>query len=138
MRDITKLMIHDFNLKKLGIDFMGYEFNLTKQLSFHHLVIPRKDCQKKGYGSGYLYWNGAILRQSTSHDYLHIIQRIDPQIFKEITREMIEENQKGYLDKDNLERIKYILKYFEREHCSDRNKNGYHIIKEEYVRTRRI
>ena len=136
MKDVTRAMIHEFHLNKLGYDFMGYEFANSKQLSFHHLIIAKKDCKNLGYGDGYFYWNGAILKQKTSHDYLHIIQRIDPQIFREITKEMIDENKKGYLDRDNLLRIKYILEYFEREHCGDVNKHGYHVIREEYIRQR--
>ena len=46
---------------------------------------------------------------------------------------MIDENQKGYLDMDNLRYILDILHCFEREHCSDRSKKGYYLIKDEYL-----
>ena len=81
MREVTKLMIKDFKIMKLGYDFMGYKVNRTKDLSFHHLIIPNRESKSYGLGEGYLYWNGAILRQNTSHDYLHISEKIDPDIF---------------------------------------------------------
>ena len=133
MREVTKLMIKDFKIMKLGYDFMGYKVNRTKDLSFHHLIIPHRESKSYGLGEGYLYWNGAILRQNTSHDYLHIIEKIDPDIFYELTSEMIDENIKGRLDIDNLKRIHDLLLYFEREHDHDTSKKGKLLIKREFV-----
>ena len=93
MKEVTSLMIDIFELKKLKYDFMGYTFTNSNQLSFHHLIIPKKDCKKAGLGDGYLFWNGAILKQQTSHDYLHIIERLDRNTFLKITNIMIEENK---------------------------------------------
>ena len=39
MNDITKIMIEMYKLEQLGYDFMGYEFNNSKLLSFHHLIL---------------------------------------------------------------------------------------------------
>ena len=136
MKEITKIMVNDFKIMKLGMDFMGYRVNRKQDLSYHHLIIPRRHCKEAGLGEGYLYWNGAILRQNTSHDYLHIIEKIDPDIFYELTSEMIDENIKGRLDTDNLKRIHDLLLYFEREHDHDRTKKGKLLIKREFVTTR--
>ena len=87
MKDITRVMLKDFKLKKLGYDMMGYEFNNTHQLSFHHLIVPRRNCKAMGLGQGYFYWNGAILRQDTAHDYLHLVENIDYDRFLYITSE---------------------------------------------------
>lgn len=133
MKEITKIMVNDFKIMKLGMDFMGYHVNRKQDLSFHHLIIPRRHCKETGLGEGYLYWNGAILRQNTSHDYLHIIEKIDPDIFYELTSEMIDENIKGRLDIDNLKRIHDLLLYFEREHDHDTSKKGKLLIKREFV-----
>ena len=133
MKEITKIMVNDFKIMKLGYDFMGYKVNRTKDLSFHHLIIPHRESKAYGIGEGYLYWNGAILRQNTSHDYLHIIEKIDPDIFYELTSEMIDENIKGRLDIDNLKRIHDLLLYFEREHDHDTSKKGKLLIKREFV-----
>ena len=133
MIEITKIMINDFKIMKLGMDFMGYHVNRKQDLSYHHLIIPRRHCKEAGLGEGYLYWNGAILRQNTSHDYLHIIEKIDPDIFYELTSEMIDENIKRRLDIDNLKRIHDLLLYFEREHDHDTSKKGKLLIKREFV-----
>lgn len=134
MREITKIMIKKYALMKLKYDFMGYEFNNPNQLSFHHLIVPHRLCKSKGLGEGYIEWNGAILRQNTSHDYLHIVERYDLDMFNAITSEMIDENVKGYLDIENIKAIDDILNNFEREYCSARTKKGYPLIKEEYTR----
>ena len=133
MKEITKIMVNDFKIMKLGMDFMGYHVNRKQDLSYHHLIIPRRHCKEAGLGEGYLYWNGAILRQNTSHDYLHTIEKIDPDIFYELTSEMIDENIKGRLDIDNLKRIHDLLLYFEREHDHDTSKKGKLLIKREFV-----
>ncbi len=129
-------MIKDFRIMKLGFDFMGYKVDRKQSLSFHHLIIPHRESQKYGIGDGYLYWNGAILRQNSSHDYLHIIEAKDYDLFLAITSEMIDQNVKGYLDKENLIYIRGCLELFEREHCSDRTSKGKKLIKEEYIKGR--
>ena len=136
MKEVTKTMIKDFRIMKLGHDFMGYKVNRAKDLSFHHLIIPHRESRAYGIGEGYLYWNGAILVQDTSHEYLHRIEQKDPEIFWGITSEMIDQNIKGHLDVENLRQIRSMLEYFEREHCSDRSKKGKLLIKEEYIRER--
>ena len=50
MRPITKEMIKIYNIKKL--DFMGYDIKRKESLSFHHLIIPRR--QSKDFGIGEL------------------------------------------------------------------------------------
>ena len=136
MRQITAEMIEAYKIKQLGYDFMGYSFNKVKELSFHHLIIPRKDSRKQGIGDGYVKWNGAILRQLSSHDYLHLIQRIDNEIFNRITGEMIKQNQKGRLDLENLKIIRDLLLYFEKEHCADEDREGHKIIKKRFITNR--
>lgn len=132
MKEEKRQLIKDFNLKQLGYDFMGYEFNKLSQLSFHHLVIARRDSEKFGLGSGYQYWNGVILRQNTSHAYLHLIESIDYDMFLYLTSELIDIKAQGIILRENLIRINECLELFEREHCADKNKNGY-LIKEEYT-----
>ena len=128
MKEVTKLMIKKYALMKLKYDFMGYQFQNSSQLSYHHLIIPRRN------GGPMTLENGAILRQNTSHNYLHIIENIDYDMFLAITSEMIDENIKGYLDMKNLEAIDDVLKCFERDYCSLRTKKGKPLIKEEYTR----
>lgn len=134
VKPITKEMIKKYGIK--DFDFLGYDIKRKETLSFHHLIVARRYCKQQGLGEGYLMWNGAILVQDTSHDYLHTIETIDYDVFCSLTSEMIDMNIKGYLDKDNLQQIKDILLYFEREHDHDRNKKGRLLIKREYVHNR--
>nr|DAN14410.1 MAG TPA: hypothetical protein [Bacteriophage sp.] len=80
--------------------------------------------------------NGAILRQNTSHDYLHRINLVDPEIFYLITSELIDENIKRRVDIENLKKIRDLLLYFEREHDHDYTKKGHLLIRREYVKER--
>ena len=133
MRQVTKLMIKEYKIEKLGFDFMGYELNRNDILTFHHLIVPRRNCKKEGLGEGYLKWNGAII-QSIPHAYLHVIESRDLDMFNYITSEMIDENIKGRLDIENIKNIYDVLEQFEREHSGDRTKKGKVLIKEEYTR----
>lgn len=134
MKPVTKEMIKEYKIKQF--DFMGYDIKNKQYLSFHHLIVAKRNCKQKGLGEGYYKWNGAILIQNTSHDYLHLIERIDPEIFYCITSEMIDENVKGKLDLENLYAIRDLLLYFEREHDRKTDKYGKLLIKCEYVNNR--
>lgn len=109
---------------------MGYTFSNKGQLSYHHLIVPKRLNGKSTIE------NGAILRQNTSHDYLHKIEPIDREIFESITNRMIEMNINGKLDLDNLRKIRDLLLYFEKEHDHDTLSSGKLIIKREYVKER--
>lgn len=136
MREITKLMVNDFNLKKLGYDFAGFHFNRTNELSFHHLIVPHRDSMSFGIGEGYVYWNGAILVQNTSHDYLHLIERINRAMFLAITDELIKENKQGYVGIDNIRRIHSVMEEFESRYGNVKSKKGKLLVKREYVENR--
>ena len=116
--------------------FFPYHLHSLKVLSFHHLIVPHKDCKKAGLGDGYLIDNGAILNQDTSHEYLHLIERIEREYFLRITKYMIEMNNNREIDLDNLKRIREILLMFEDEHKKDTNKKGRTIIKRQYMENR--
>jgi hypothetical protein len=138
MREITKLMINDFKIMKLGIDFMGYEVKRKESLSFHHLVVPKRVCKERDLGDGYEYWNGAILVQNTSHEYLHLIEQYDKDLYKYITYEMVDMNILGRLDEEALINIDEALKSFEKEnYCKLANK-GKMLIKSEYMRRKKL
>ena len=109
---------------------MGYTFSNKGQLSYHHLIVPRR------FGGNATIENGSILRQNTSHDYLHKIELTDREIFELITNRMIEMNKNGKLDVENLRKIRDLLLYFEREHDHDKLSSGKLLIKREYVRER--
>lgn len=136
MRDITKLMIAKYKLLELKHDFMGYEFKKEKDLTFHHLIVPKRICIAQNIPElGYLEWNCALL-QKDAHNYAHIVERYDRDMFNAITLQMIDENLKGFLDTKNLKAIDDILNQFEKEYCGARTKHGDPLIKEEYTRRR--
>lgn len=132
MKPITREMTKKYKLKKIGCDFMGYTFNNVNDLSFHHLIVPKRECREKGLGEGYIEWNGAILNQDTSHPYLHTIERIDRELFLEITKEMIEENVKGEITIENLKRIREMLLWFESRYDGTYTNRDKEIIKRDY------
>lgn len=134
MKEIIRQMIKIYKIKQF--DFMGYDIKRKESLSFHHLIIPHRYCKEQGLGEGYFVWNGAVLNQETSHEYLHIIENKDYEIFCRLTSEMVDMNIKGYLDIKNLRYIKDILLYFEKEHSLDRNSKGRLLIKREYTQNR--
>ena len=120
---------------KLKYDFMGYEFKNVNELSFHHLIIPRHIAPLVGLERGYQSWNGVILKQHTSHVYLHTIEEFDLDRFYAITSEMLDEKIKGRISLDNIREIDDILNGFEREYAGkvypgSRNE----IVKEVYTR----
>lgn len=135
MREVTKQMIHDYCLMKLKYDFMGYQIDRREDLSFHHLIIPKKDCLRMEH-KGYERWNGAILNQDDAHEYLHRVQCYDDDMFMAITLEMVEENINGRLDMANLKRIHDILCCFEKEYRGKKTPRGNEIVKDDYVMKR--
>lgn len=138
MRAVTREMIKDYDLKKKGYDFMGYTFDTVNELSFHHLIVPKRESRQKGIGEGYVKWNGALLNQDTSHPYLHTIERIDRELFLEITKEMIEENLKGEVSIENLKRIREMLLWFEAHYDDMYTSHGIKVIKPEYKEKRLV
>ncbi len=126
MDTVTKRMIKIYSLNKLKRDFMAYKFNKLEELTYHHLIIS------KSAGGERTIQNGAILTP-TSHEYLHLIQQIDEEIFYLISSEMIDQNIKGKLDVENLRQIRMLLEYFESQHKQDRNSKGKLLIKENYL-----
>ena len=128
MKEITKLMTNKFKIMEIGIDFMGYRVTKEKYLSFHHLVKAKRNGGKDEME------NGAILVRNSSHDYLHIIERIDRKYFSYITSEMIKENKLGYIDMDIIRKIDEILLEFEEKHREDSFKKGNLILQDVYLR----
>lgn len=121
------MMINEFKLREIGCDFMGYRLQKNDSLTFHHLIIPKRN------GGPISRNNGAIIQRSP-HDYLHILEKYSMDTFCAVTSEMIDMNVKGYLDMENLWNIHQLLLAFEAEHAHDTTKKGKVLIKEEYKR----
>lgn len=136
-RKVTNLMIRDFKILEYGFDFMGYTVEDRSDLSFHHLVVSHQQCiLSRVPHQGYVYWNGAILVQDTSHAYLHTIEKVDRSRFEIITSHLITMNNNKELDLYNLSEIDKYLEEFEFEHQDDVNAEGKKLIKTPWIEDR--
>ena len=126
MKQIKKQMIREFNMKNFDCDMMGYFKQKGDQFEAHHLIIPKRD-------EGKLTRLNTAVLYTTSHEYLHIIEDLEFELFGFITSEMIDMNIKGFLDRKNLIYIDDCLDYFERKYYYEKTKNGKPIIKEKYL-----
>lgn len=131
MGRLADKLFYDFDLHKLGYDFMGFYFDDKKELSYHH-ILPRH------YKGKTTYENGAILNRQTSHNYIHTIEEIDFQLFIELSQILKDEHQVKKITPEHLKEINMLLTYFEQKYAGQYTKRGNLIIKEEYVRRRVI
>lgn len=125
MRHVTKEMIKIYKITNM--DFMGY-IQHKSRYSYHH-IIKREEKGKNCIS------NGAILLDKTSHDYLHVIEARDLEMYIYLNKILKEINNQGKLPSKNQIILMWnVLEQFEREHSGDSNKNGYPLIKEKYIR----
>lgn len=129
MGKLTERLFYDFDLHKLGYDFMGYMFDSKKELSYHHI-------QPRHYGGKTTYDNGAILNRCTSHNYIHTIEEMDFQLFIELSQILKDEHRAKKITPEHLKEINMLLTYFEQKFDQQYTKRGNLIIKEEYTRRR--
>lgn len=137
MKEVTKLLINDFKIKKLDYDFMGYSLQKNDSYTFHHLILSREFCKKIDVGKGYWYDNGCILC-GNSHEYLHLVERLEYNLFLYITSEIIDMKIKKFLDISNIIVIHQILNYFEELHMDDKNDKGKYLIKESFLNRKKL
>lgn len=133
MKEITEEMYKTYRCESLGIDMMGYSFRRKGELSYHHLIIPKR------FGGKETFENGAILTNSplsSSHGYLHTIERYDPEMFALITSELIDETILRRIELTNLRYIHSMLESFEREYSGKTTRKGNCIIRPEFVEPR--
>lgn len=132
MKDVTKSLIHDFQILEKGYDFMSYPPQnppLTPHpdlLTYHHLLIPRR------YGGPYSYQNGVIL-YTTPHSYLHVIESISPEHFHYLTAEMFDMKCSASLNPSHLHNIDQILTDFETKYSTHRTSKNKVLIKQPYL-----
>ena len=130
---MTKLktkLYDNFKLQQLGVDFMGYEFETKKDLTYHHI-------QPKNYGGETTYKNGALLIRP-SHNYIHTIETFDFKLFLELSQELKKEHKQGEITQDRLVAIAQMLGYFEEKFNGSITRGGTPLIKEEFTRRRII
>lgn len=129
MREVTRELIRIY--KPSDIDWMGYSIDHTQQLNFHHI-------EKREHGGLYTIDNGALLRGDTAHEYLHVIEYKDLDMYIFINNLLKNINSQGFKPTRNqLLAIKSVLEQFEREHCSDTNAKGKQLVKTKYIEGRK-
>lgn len=128
---MTKLktkLYEKFDMSSLGYDFMGYEFENKKELTYHH-ILP------KNLGGKTTFDNGALLI-GDSHNYIHLVEVMDFKLFIELSQELKKEHEKGEITKEQLVAIRQMLDFFEDKYKNSYARNGTLLIKEEFVRRR--
>lgn len=130
MTKLKNKLYDNFGLENLGVDFMGYEFQSKRELTYHHI-------QPKNCGGKTTYANGALLIRS-SHNYIHTIEAFDYKVFLQLSRELLTEHQEGSITPERLARIYELLEYFENKYARTITARGTPLIKEEFVRRRKL
>lgn len=120
----------DYRLNELKYDFLGYLFDDKRDLSLHHIV-------PKHSGGTTKKDNLCLLCRDTSHNYIHLIEDYDYNIFIKISDLLFRELRCGYIDVDSLKRIEELLLLFEYKYKDEQSRNGNPIIKTEY-KTKRL
>ena len=110
--EIINLMVNEYGIRDFGLDFMGFIVTDIKDLSYHHLIVPKRSGGKETVE------NGAILIIA-AHRLLHFIEEKNNKIYKEIRHQMILENKKGQIDLQNLVIIDRLLLEFEQKYKSE-------------------
>lgn len=125
MKEITRVMINIYNLKKTC--FMGYKTSRENPYTYHHI-------KKRCHGGEISIKNGAILTKY-AHEYLHIIESKDVELYEYINNVLMQINEQMH---EPLERqikaIWYMLEIFEEQHKNDTTSKGKVLIKNEYRR----
>ena len=125
MKSITNLMIIKWNMANMC--WMGYTLKRENPYTFHHIT-------KRCHNGKLEISNGAILTKN-AHEFLHIIESRDLDMYEYINTILKEINVQGHMPIERqLKAIDSILNQFAREHCGDRARNGNLLIKERYLR----
>lgn len=118
---VNKLISH------LGLDewdMMGYHLKKSKA-TFHHI-------DKKENGGCTSTSNGAVL-MPYDHEYLHIVESKDFELFNYISGILKRINQRGYMTDDDMKAVAEMLYAFEVDHKNDRTTKGKRLIRDEFV-----
>lgn len=123
MKLITKEMIKIYKMK--DICWMGYKASENNPYTFHHL-------NKVEDGGEMDIKNGAILT-FTAHEYLHIIESYDLDIYLYLNNVLRCINEQNYFPtKKQLVTIDEMLKMFEGQYLDVKNSRNKKIVKSQF------
>ena len=125
LKNITREMLKIYKPYS-NLDWMNYRL-VKKDLTAHHI--------KKRENGGRLVKENIALLNSTSHNYLHLIEFKDFDAYVTINKIFKFVNlQTHEPTKEQREIIEYLLSEFEKSHEEEKNAKGKILIKEEYKR----
>ena len=130
MSKLKNKLFDGFKMGEAGVDFMGYEFQSRRDLTYHHI-------QPKNCGGKTTYANGSLLIKA-SHNYIHIIEAYDYKLFLQLSRELIATHVDGEITAERIATINQMLEFFESKYSDQYTKRGGLIIKEEFTRRRKL
>jgi len=125
MREKLRIMINQYNIHK--IDWMGYKVSKENPYTYHHL-------KKKCNGGKETIENGAVLTR-TGHEYLHIVESRDMELYNYINNVLKQINEQGFMPLERqLLAIDAMLRMFEKDHRYDRTSKNKRLIKENHLK----
>ena len=108
------------------IDWFGYQRTPHSGFSYHHLL-------KAEDGGKLVISNGAILTKN-AHDYLHIIEQRELEMYVYLNNLLTKINEQGFMPtKKQYQTINRMLKEFESLHRKDRTQKNQKLIKQKYL-----
>lgn len=124
----TKMkMINIYKIE--NFDFMGYKLQKKDDITYHHI--------KKRENNGKLSVDNGALLTKTAHEYLHIIEVVDVDLYNYLNIILKEiSDQKMLPNLAQIKLIRDVLIVFEEEHNQELTKKGKLIVKERYKRGR--
>jgi len=125
LKNITREMLKIYKPIS-GMDWMNYKIVRKDQMTAHHLL-------KKSEG-GRLTLDNIALLLPHAHQYLHLIEFKDIEIYNAINKIFKIVNQQGCEPTtEQRQIIEYFLLEFEKAHKSDKNSKGNALIKYKYL-----
>lgn len=113
-----------------GLDWLNYKIKDMENFSditYHH-IVPKRLHSKKDIN------NGALLT-SVSHQYLHLIEKIEIATFDDLNKILKDINtQKREPYQYQREDIENLFEEFEKRHKWEKNKEGKILVKKKYLK----
>ena len=124
MKKITREMLKIYKPYS-GLDWMNYKI-VKRDMTAHH-IIKRED-------GGKMQIDNIAPLMLIAHQYLHLIECKEIDIYRDINKVFRKVNEQGYEPtKEQREIIEYLLKEFELAHCNDKTKKGKRLLKYSYL-----
>ena len=126
MDGIVKEMIRIYKPK--GICWLGYKITKKNPITYHHCITKACDGGKRNLE------NGALVSK-IGHQYLHLTEVYDYEVYRELNNIFQEINMQGHTPtKEQYMMINECLKYFESRYANVRTNKGKYIIQPQFYK----